>query len=148
MRTITRADAKALGLKRYFTGKPCKHGHVAERVTSSTACVICNRAACRAYKSKLGPERVRAAWQKQRLANLEKARARCREGNRARRLADPEKVHASERKYAAKWKSANLEKARATARKGTRAYRRRRALELAFYQLANPKGPFYETPID
>ena len=27
----TRAEAKARGLKRYFTGKPCKAGHVAER---------------------------------------------------------------------------------------------------------------------
>lgn len=27
----TRAEALALGLPRYFTGKPCKHGHVADR---------------------------------------------------------------------------------------------------------------------
>jgi hypothetical protein len=27
---ITRAEAKARGLKRYFTGKPCKCQHVAE----------------------------------------------------------------------------------------------------------------------
>ena len=39
---ITRADAKALGLKRYFTGKPCKHGHVAER-TMNRICVELNR---------------------------------------------------------------------------------------------------------
>lgn len=30
-RIISRAEAKAFGLKRYFTGKPCKHGHVCER---------------------------------------------------------------------------------------------------------------------
>jgi hypothetical protein len=28
---ISRKEAKAQGLKRYFTGKPCKHGHIAER---------------------------------------------------------------------------------------------------------------------
>jgi hypothetical protein len=28
---ITRADALAKGLKRFFTGKPCKRGHVVER---------------------------------------------------------------------------------------------------------------------
>jgi hypothetical protein len=28
---ITRKDAVALRLVRYFTGKPCKHGHVGER---------------------------------------------------------------------------------------------------------------------
>jgi hypothetical protein len=32
---IGRDEAKALGLKRFFTGKPCKHGHVAERGLST-----------------------------------------------------------------------------------------------------------------
>lgn len=41
MQIIGRADAKALGLKRYFTGKPCKHGHIAERFVSGP-CVECN----------------------------------------------------------------------------------------------------------
>lgn len=39
----TRAEALALGLSRYFTGKPCKHGHVAERSVSSRSCVECLR---------------------------------------------------------------------------------------------------------
>lgn len=38
---ITRADAKARGLKRYFTGRACKHGHVAERITSGGSCYEC-----------------------------------------------------------------------------------------------------------
>jgi hypothetical protein len=28
---ISRKEAKAAGLTRYFTGKPCKRGHVVER---------------------------------------------------------------------------------------------------------------------
>jgi hypothetical protein len=43
-RIISRAEAKALGLKSFFTGKPCKHGHVAERYVSSRGCVECDRA--------------------------------------------------------------------------------------------------------
>lgn len=39
----TRADAKALGLKRYFTGKPCKHGHISERQTSDGGCIACSK---------------------------------------------------------------------------------------------------------
>ncbi len=35
------ATARALGLKRYFTGKPCSFGHVAERAVASRACVDC-----------------------------------------------------------------------------------------------------------
>jgi hypothetical protein len=30
-------------LSRYFTGKPCKHGHVAERTVSNSRCVECAR---------------------------------------------------------------------------------------------------------
>jgi len=40
---ISRAEARAQGLKRYFTGKPCKLGHVAERLVSGTHCVDCKR---------------------------------------------------------------------------------------------------------
>ena len=36
----TRAEAKAVGAKYYFTGAPCKHGHVAPRKTKG-ACVEC-----------------------------------------------------------------------------------------------------------
>lgn len=37
----TRAQALAAGIGRYFTGKPCKNGHVAERYTLRGACVDC-----------------------------------------------------------------------------------------------------------
>jgi hypothetical protein len=40
---ITRADARTKGLPRYFTGEPCKHGHVAERQTSGKGCMACAR---------------------------------------------------------------------------------------------------------
>ena len=37
----TRAEAKAAGSPRYNTGKPCKHGHIADRFTSSGTCSEC-----------------------------------------------------------------------------------------------------------
>ena len=40
---ISRSEAKALGLKEYYTGKPCKHGHIAERYVSTRQCVECMR---------------------------------------------------------------------------------------------------------
>lgn len=40
---VSRKNARAAGLKRYFTGKPCKHGHVAERQSRGSACVECVR---------------------------------------------------------------------------------------------------------
>ena len=38
----TRAEAKTVGAKYYFTGEPCKHGHVALRKTKGV-CVECMR---------------------------------------------------------------------------------------------------------
>lgn len=41
MEKITRKEAMALGLKRYFTGKPCKRGHIVERLVSTRTCLGC-----------------------------------------------------------------------------------------------------------
>ena len=37
-----RSEAKAAGKARYFTGRPCKHGHLVERYVGG-ACVDCHR---------------------------------------------------------------------------------------------------------
>lgn len=37
------AKAKRRGAKRFFTGKPCKHGHVSDRLTSNRACIECGK---------------------------------------------------------------------------------------------------------
>lgn len=36
-----REEAISLGKSTYFTGKPCKHGHIAERRVSTKTCVQC-----------------------------------------------------------------------------------------------------------
>lgn len=40
-RVISRSDAIACGLKRYFTGVPCPKGHISERLVSSRGCARC-----------------------------------------------------------------------------------------------------------
>lgn len=40
---LLRKDAVAQGEKSYFTGKECKHGHVARRNTGSGSCMECGR---------------------------------------------------------------------------------------------------------
>lgn len=47
----TRAEAKATGAKYYFTGEPCKHGHVAPRKTKGV-CVDCMKAEWAANQEK------------------------------------------------------------------------------------------------
>ena len=43
MQIITRQEAKEKGLSRYFTGKACIHGHVAERWVKNWICTECSR---------------------------------------------------------------------------------------------------------
>jgi hypothetical protein len=45
MEKISREEASFQLLKRYFTGDPCKHGHVCERYVASDACLECQRIA-------------------------------------------------------------------------------------------------------
>lgn len=47
---INRAVAKKIGIKRYFTGKPCKYGHSCERFVSGQ-CVICASESLKKYQN-------------------------------------------------------------------------------------------------
>ena len=96
-----RAKAKKKGLTRYFTGKPCCHGHLAEKMVSSGRCVVCLRAdnlatsaeyqrRKRATDSKWRRKwnRYRADWMaRSRAANPEIFRERNRQWKRANRDA-------------------------------------------------------------
>jgi hypothetical protein len=95
MEIISRADAKARGLRRYYTG-PCKRGHVAERHVSSRRCVVCGLAAVLAYSKTRKGQRTRKAYrQGENLARMNAtpaARAR-----RARYQQTPKGHEAQER---------------------------------------------------
>ncbi len=41
--TMKRREAKALGLDKYNTGKPCPKGHISDRYTGNGNCVQCQR---------------------------------------------------------------------------------------------------------
>ena len=51
MRTISRTTARVNRLMRYYTGKPCCNGHMAERYTNSADCVACVRARSNTWKT-------------------------------------------------------------------------------------------------
>lgn len=60
----SRAEAKALQSVRYYTGKPCLRGHIAERFTSTGQCYTCITDHAAAWH-KSNPEKVAAgqrAW--------------------------------------------------------------------------------------
>jgi hypothetical protein len=59
---ISRKDAKQRGLKRYFTGDSCAHGHVSERRVGNGECLACAVIRLSAWRAE-NPE-IRAAHRK------------------------------------------------------------------------------------
>ena len=48
----TRAEARALGSTKYFTGTPCKYGHLSPRTTGNSACAECTKVYMKAYSKR------------------------------------------------------------------------------------------------
>lgn len=70
----TRTEAKARGLKHYFTGKPCKHGHTAKRHLTGT-CVPCGVNAAMAWDAR-NPGKVKERSARYYAADPERFKAR------------------------------------------------------------------------
>lgn len=112
---VTRAQAIATGASRYFTGKPCKHGHVAERSTLHRYCSQCMaeyqsttqyqdyRAA---YKARPEYNAEQAAWQRAARARPEVVAAN-NESKRKWRNSKPEAEKAMRQTRRALERSAN-----------------------------------------
>lgn len=49
---ITRKEAKEIGLTKYFTGKPCLRGHIAERYVGCGKCTDCQAIYLQKYREK------------------------------------------------------------------------------------------------
>ena len=104
---ITRAQAKAEGLTRFFTGKPCKHGHLSERTSCNGGCIACNAISIAAlYYSETPEQRAvrRARTKAWKDAHRDQVRAEGRAYSKAHRdeanawkLANREKLNAAER---------------------------------------------------
>ena len=77
MRIVSRKDALALGLKHYFTGKPCKYGHINIRYVACRGCKDCSREKT-SKRRQANPEKVELQRTNWRNANRE----RCRETGR------------------------------------------------------------------
>jgi len=70
---FSRAHAKECGDRRYFTGKPCPHGHIFERNVSGGGCCECARVrALETYHK--NPEESRARAAAYRAANPDKVK--------------------------------------------------------------------------
>jgi hypothetical protein len=71
MEIITKAEAEAQGLKRYYTGKKCPRGHLSERYTKSRHCVECGKERSKKYIED-HPERRKKTLDRYAKENYEK----------------------------------------------------------------------------
>lgn len=72
---VTRVEAKARGLKRFFTGVPCKLGHISERRLSDGTCLECGAIQRHIWKA-YNRERLNAAEREANKRNPDAAKAR------------------------------------------------------------------------
>lgn len=93
---ISREDAKSSGLKRFFTGDLCGHGHVAERYVSSGNCVQCAAIRFDAWYASTRREKHDAAHKNSELRKRAKAAGEltyfavmtCKNGHAERSVSD------------------------------------------------------------
>ena len=134
---VSAKEAKQFGLRFYFTGKPCKRGHIVKRRVRSLGCTECEN-----YRSREGrkanPHSYREKGERWRLKNLESYRAGRRKWNREnkdkikaaaerrrlKRIAELERLglrppkdtttplQLANRAYMRKWKAANRDRLR------------------------------------
>lgn len=69
------SEATAAGLMYYYTGKPCKHGHVAIRYAPNGSCVPCMRSQSRRWSTD-HPEVISEWNRRYRIENAESVRGR------------------------------------------------------------------------
>jgi hypothetical protein len=102
MEKIALKDAKAAGLKRYFTGIPCKNGHIAERSVSSRACLKCANARMKLF-FEANKDLVRA----RKAEAQKKYRKNCSQKARESRQSWAKKNRAKDQNYKKKWRTEN-----------------------------------------
>lgn len=79
MNIISRDEAMSIGLTHYYTGKPCKRGHLSYRFVSTKACVECGK-------------HLSAESRKRNVENI-------RQRNKAFHIKNKEQIHERQREY-------------------------------------------------
>lgn len=98
---LSRADAVAAGLKRYFTGKPCKNAHISQRKVHNRHCVQCANEEAVATRI-AEPARVRerdAAWRRANPERMAVNGKRYYDANTAKRLEGQRRWREANRAY-------------------------------------------------
>jgi flagellum-specific peptidoglycan hydrolase FlgJ len=120
---MSRDEAMANGLMFYFTGEPCKHGHIAERKVTNNTCQECQRLAYRndterykkiqqkrrSTKKKEISRNISERWKRRKSTKEEKAlRAAERRRNRSTRMKTDAKRRAQKLQAIPVWSDENI----------------------------------------
>lgn len=154
MQVVSKVFAKQHGHTRFFTGRPCSRGHVAERLVSNNACVECTKE-LQKTRYKANPDKGRERSRAYRLANPEKVSSSLksyRENNKEKRAANwasyyeknKDRLRDKKRRYVAEnrdthlatqraWRESN--KSRRTALQAKRKARKAQAMPSWFCEL-------------
>lgn len=124
-----RNQALLEGKPRYFTGVPCKHGHVEERYADSGECIECARL------KQLGRKEYKKEWMQKNRAKLLEQKKNDYRRNKAKFI-----------KRAAAWAKAHPDKARDAARKSGRKWRARNTARMRAHSNARKKLYRHATP--
>ena len=117
-----RRDALSQGITRYFTGKPCKFGHICERFAKTGKCAECNSIWGLKWREE-NKERSRIATQKWRQDHPGKSissvklwqknnRAKMRDYQREYRAKNKDRLKDAQRAQWKNWRKNNPERAR------------------------------------
>ena len=120
---LTKKQAREQGLKHYFTGKPCKHGHVSKRYVSTGQCFCCVSEHDKQWRE-ANPEKSRAKSNKWKRANPERVDELRKKSKQKFLASEDGRQHLSQIQSAANKKYRQTDKGRATAK---RSYERRLA---------------------
>lgn len=116
---VSRRDARLSGKKKYFTGKPCIHGHVAARDTGKGQCLECAAESSLTWKKNNRQEHNR-----RNLLYISKNRDKIKEYHQKRYIENKTEIDARNKNYAAanrdtlnasckRWRTAHPEERRA-----------------------------------
>jgi hypothetical protein len=94
MKIITRIEAKQIGSKKYFTGKPCKRGHVCERTVHDRTCVECKKLHNKSETTKIYQKKYRKWFHK--TDKYKKSRKAC---HARKYIRDKEKMLAGSKRW-------------------------------------------------
>ena len=138
MQTISLTAAKQAGLVRYFTGKPCRNGHIAERYVAQSACVVCARDKARDQYRQLDTA-ARSSYYDNRKAHVSQWKVTHPE--RARELNARSSADAKQRNpdYFKQYYAKNQERRRSDARAWYRANSEHHITVVNKYRERNPE---------